>query len=66
MLPVSTELDGIPVTLDFPLDGILVGPTPATLTVGGLLTIPIGGTPISGLAYGLNYAGQQLAHAIAP
>ncbi len=66
VLPLSTELDGIPVTLDFPMDGILVGPTPASLTVDGLLTIPIGGTPLSGFAYGVYYASQQLANAITP
>ena len=66
VLPVSGVLDGIPITLDFPLDGILVGPTPATLTLDGIVTLPIGGTPISGLIPGLYYASQQLAHAITP
>jgi len=66
VLPVSAVLDGIPITLDFPLDGILVGPTPATLTLDGIVTLPIGGTPISGLIPGLYYASQQLAHAITP
>ena len=40
VLPVSAVLDGIPITLDFPLDGILVGPTPATLTLDGIVTLP--------------------------
>jgi hypothetical protein len=66
MLPLSADLDGIPITLNFPLDGILVGATPASLTVDGILTIPIGGTPISGLVPGLYYASQQLANAITP
>src|SRR6516165_2370565 len=66
VLPVSAVLDGVPITLDFPLDGILVGQTPATLTVDNVVTLPIGGTPISGLVPGLYYASQQLANAIAP
>jgi len=66
VLPVSAVLDGVPITLDFPLDGILVGQTPATLTLDNVVTLPIGGTPISGLVPGLYYASQQLANAIAP
>ncbi|MBW0013287.1 PE family protein [Mycobacterium sp.] len=65
-IPFTSDIDGIPITLNFPADGILVGTTPATLTLDNILTIPIGGTPISGLVPGLYYASQQLANAITP
>lgn len=65
-LPLSTEIDGIPVTLNFPINGILVGPTEASLGLAGVVDLPIGGTPISGLLPGFYYASQQLAAAITP
>jgi hypothetical protein len=54
------------------LDGLLVPQTPYTASVAlgapfGTLTVPVGGTPISGLATGLLvYAPEQLALAITP
>ncbi len=73
-LPVSFEISGIPATIDLPLNGLLVPPTSydatVTLTIAGQpvpLTVPVGGTPISGLATGLLiYAPEQLALAITP
>ncbi len=73
-LPVSFEIAGLPATIDIPLNGLLVPPTSydatVTLTIAGQpvpLTVPVGGTPISGLATGLLiYAPEQLALAITP
>jgi hypothetical protein len=65
-LSVTTDLDGLPIALDFPINGILVGPREASISVAGLLTLPIGGTPLSGFVPGLYYASQQLASAITP
>lgn len=54
------------------MNGLLVPPTTYTATVSnipvaGTLTVPVGGTLISGLATGLlAYAPQQLALAITP
>ena len=65
-----------PVTLNLPMDGLLVPVTPYTATLGfsgatgGLIadqTLPVEGAPISGLLTGLlSYAPQQLATAITP
>lgn len=59
--------------MNFPLNGILVPPTPYTASLNsgipviGTVTVPVGGTPISGLATGLLiYAPEQLAAAITP
>jgi hypothetical protein len=52
-LSVKTDLDGLPITWTF-------------LSLAGLLTLPIGGTPLWGLVRGLYYASQQLANAIYP
>lgn len=66
-LPVTFDISGLPATVNLPLNGILVPPTAYTATVTnipvvGTLTVPVGGTPISGLATGLlSYAPQQLA-----
>jgi hypothetical protein len=55
------------------LNGILVPPTGYTASVNtgvpaiGTITVPVGGTPISGLATGLLvFAPEQLALAITP
>jgi len=84
ILPVQVEViadvAGVsiptPVTLNLPMDGLLVPETPYTATLdlsaatGGLLatkTVPVEGAPISGLLTGLlSYAPQQLATAITP
>ncbi len=68
-IPIPT-----PVTLNLPMDGLLVPETPYTATLdlsaatGGLLakqTVPVEGAPLSGLLTGLlSYAPQQLADAI--
>jgi len=56
--------------VNLPLDGLLVPQTSYTASISGLpligsLTVPVGGTPISGLATGLLvYAPEQLASAI--
>jgi hypothetical protein len=65
-LSVKTDLDGLPIALDIPINGILVGPSEASLTLADLVTLPIGGTPLSGFVPGLYYASQQLANAITP
>lgn len=67
-LPVTFDISGYPLTVNVPLNGLLVPPTPytASITVSGVpITVPVGGTPISGLATGLLvYAPEQLALAI--
>ncbi|WP_156764007.1 PE family protein [Mycobacterium sp. 852002-50816_SCH5313054-b] len=72
-LPIGFDLSGFPVTVNLPLNGILVPPTAYTasldsgIPVIGTVTVPVGGTPISGLATGLLiYAPEQLAAAITP
>jgi hypothetical protein len=74
-LPLSFVSDGLAVTINFPLDGLLVPQTPLTATVTvdvpifgpQTITVPIGGTPISGLATGLLvFKPEQLALAITP
>ena len=71
-LPLTFDIDGLPATLNVPLDGILVPQTELTASVDtgfpfGTITVPIGGTPISGLATGLLvFAPEQLALAITP
>jgi len=58
--------------VNFPLNGILVPQTVYTASIAGVpvvgtITVPVGGTPISGLATGLLiYAPEQLALAISP
>ncbi|OBA72862.1 hypothetical protein A5641_07325 [Mycobacterium sp. 1554424.7] len=69
-LPLTFNIGGFTATIDLPLDGILVPPTPYTATVTlpppfGAVTVPVGGTPVSGIAAGLHYAAEQLAAAIA-
>ncbi|HKI40834.1 MAG: PE family protein [Mycobacterium sp.] len=69
-LPLSFDIDGYPAVVNLPLDGLLVPQTSYTASISGLpligsLTVPVGGTPISGLATGLLvYAPEQLASAI--
>lgn len=69
-LPLSFDIDGYPAVVNLPVDGLLAPQTPYTASISGLpvigsLTVPVGGTPISGLATGLFvYAPEQLANAI--
>jgi PE family len=72
-LPLSFDISGFPATVNLPLNGILVPPTGYTASVNtgvpaiGTITVPVGGTPISGLATGLLvFAPEQLALAITP
>ncbi len=72
-LPISFNVSGYPATINLPLNGLLVPPTPYTASIDsgvpviGTITVPVGGTPISGLATGLLiYAPEQLALAIMP
>ncbi|BBZ44383.1 PE family protein [Mycobacterium parmense] len=71
-VPLSFNLAGFPSTINLPLNGLLVPTTPytAAVTLGppfGTVTVPAGGTPLSGLAQGLlNYLPEQLALAITP
>jgi hypothetical protein len=71
-LPVGFDISGLPAAVNLPLDGLLVPQTPYTASVNtglpliGTITVPVGGTPLSGLLSGLLvYAPQQLALAIA-
>jgi hypothetical protein len=68
-LPLTFDVGGIPLTLNVPLNGILVPQTPYTASVDlgslGTLTVPVGGTPLSGLVTGLYNASEQLATEIA-
>jgi hypothetical protein len=71
-LPIGFDINGMPAVVNLPLNGVLVPPTAytASLNTGipaiGTITVPVGGTPLSGLATGLLiYAPQQLALAIA-
>lgn len=69
-LAIAFDVGGFPATVNLPLNGILVSQTAYTATLGnipifGSITVPVGGTPISGLATGLLiYAPEQLALAI--
>lgn len=70
-LPVGFDISGLPATVNLPMNGLLVPQTPYTATVDtgipviGTRTVPVGGTPISGLATGLlSCVPQQLALAI--
>jgi hypothetical protein len=66
-LPVGFTFGAFPTTINVPLNGILVPPTPYIATVGtplGTVTVPVGGTPLSGAIAGLYYASGQLASAI--
>jgi hypothetical protein len=74
-LPLTFDLSGNPATVNIPLNGILVPQTTYTASVTVSIplvgpitaTVPVGGTPISGLAAGLLvYAPEQLALAITP
>lgn len=72
-LPINFDLSGFAVTVNLPLNGVLVPPTPYTASLNsgipviGTITVPVGGTPLSGLATGLLiYAPEQLALAITP
>lgn len=70
--PVSFDAGGYPVTINYPLDGLLVPVTPYTASVTVMIgSIPIttsatvGGTPLSGLVPALmTYVPEQLAKAI--
>ena len=68
-LPLTFDVGGIPLTLNVPLNGIRVPQTPYTASVDlgslGTLTVPVGGTPLSGLVTGLYNASGQLATEIA-
>jgi hypothetical protein len=64
VLPLAFNIGSFPTTIDLPLNGILVPPTPYAATVStalGPITVPVGGTPLSGLIAGLYYASGQLA-----
>jgi PE family len=72
-LPLIFDLSGARATVNIPLNGILVPQTTYTASVTDsfpgigpvTLTVPVGGTPLSGLATGLLvYAPEQLALAI--
>jgi hypothetical protein len=73
-LPVLGNVADVEASLNLPLDGILHPPgfyaATVTVTVPGVLPpttvdVGVGGTPFSGLApFIVNYAPQQLAHAI--
>lgn len=71
-LPIGFDVGGHASTVNFPLNGILVPQTVYTASITGVpvvgtITVPVGGTPISGLATGLLvYAPEQLALAISP
>ncbi|BBZ39343.1 PE family protein [Mycobacterium conspicuum] len=70
--PISFNAGGYPVTIDLPLNGLLVPATPykasVTVTIGNTpftATTNVGGTPISGLVPALmTYVPEQLAEAI--
>ncbi len=70
--PISFNAGGYPVTIDLPLDGLLVPVTPyqasVTVMIGNIpltATATVGGTPISGLVPALmTYVPEQLAKAI--
>ena len=67
-LPLGFSIGSFPTTIDVPLNGILVPPIGYTATVNtvlGPITVPVGGTPLSGIAAGLYYASSQLAAGIA-
>ena len=71
-LPIHVDAGGYPVTINLPLDGLLVPVTPYTASVTVMIgTIPftttatVGGTPLSGLVPALiTYVPDQLAKAI--
>lgn len=72
-LPISFDISGFSATANLPLNGILVPQTAYTASVNtgipaiGTITVPVGGTPLSGLATGLLvFAPEQLALAITP
>ncbi|OBG41089.1 hypothetical protein A5672_12950 [Mycobacterium alsense] len=67
-LPIGFDISGMPTVVNFPMNGLLVPQTAYTATVAGVpfvgaITVPVGGTPISGL---LSYLPRQLALAITP
>jgi hypothetical protein len=71
-LPISFDAGGFPVTINLPLDGLLVPVTPYTASVTVMIgsipfttTATVGGTPLSGLVPALTtFVPQQLAKAI--
>ncbi|SPM27246.1 PE family protein [Mycobacterium terramassiliense] len=72
-VPIDFDVNGMPAVVNLPLNGILVPPAAytASLNTGipviGTITVPVGGTPLSGLATGLLiFAPEQLAAVIAP
>lgn len=69
-LPIGFDISGYPTVINLPLGGILVPNTGYTASLSGLpivgsLTVPVAGTPLSGLVAGLYNASQQLAAQIA-
>ena len=68
VVPISLNLGGIAVTINIPFNGILAPTSPynAVVSLGSVkLTIPVGGTPISGLAQALvNWVPEEIAEAI--
>lgn len=69
-LPIGFDISGYPTVINLPLGGILVPNTGYTASLSGLpivgsLTVPVAGTPLSGLVPGLYNAAQLLASQIA-
>ncbi|MDP7731176.1 MULTISPECIES: PE family protein [Mycobacterium] len=69
-LPIGFDISGYPTVINLPLNGILVPNTGYTASLSGLpivgsLTVPVAGTPLSGLVTGLYNASQLLASQIA-
>ncbi|MDP7723171.1 PE family protein [Mycobacterium sp. TY814] len=69
-LPIGFDISGYPTVINLPLSGILVPNTGYTASLSGLpivgtLTVPVAGTPLSGLVTGLYNAAQLLATQIA-
>lgn len=71
-LPLSFDAGGDPVTIDLPMNGLLVPVTPyqasVTVMIGSFpytATATVGGTPLSGLVTALmTWVPEQLAKAI--
>ena len=70
-LPLGLTISGYPAVINLPLNGILVPTTPYTASISGLpiigsITLPVGGTPLSGIVPGLlSFLPEELAAAIA-
>lgn len=72
-LPIGFDIGGNAAVVNLPVNGLLVPQNPYTASINtglpviGAITVPVGGTPISGLLPGLlSYMPQQLALAITP